>query len=227
MNPPRITAPPALAFFGWRNLFTYGSVASALAAMMAAEGPSGRAHAGALLGTATLFDMLDGRFARLFVSSSPNEKRFGAQLDSLADAVAFGIAPVVCLYRLGANGHGLQAVAFALLAVAYVLAALTRLGTFNVIGDTHEFVGLPTTLAGLGWTVALALPPGPWLLAAIAVLAAAMVSSIRIERPRPPAMAMIIGCVAVLVGLHMAVALAGAARHRASAGTESTERSPS
>ena len=50
---------------------------------------------------AMIFDMLDGRAARLFGADS----RFGAQLDSLADLVSFGVAPAVIVYTLEFAGY--------------------------------------------------------------------------------------------------------------------------
>ena len=48
----------------------------------------------AAIGVAALLDALDGRLARLLDATS----RIGAELDSLADSVAFGVAPAVVLF---------------------------------------------------------------------------------------------------------------------------------
>ena len=45
---------------------------------------------------AMIFDMLDGRAARMLGADT----RFGAQLDSLADLVSFGVAPGIIMYML-------------------------------------------------------------------------------------------------------------------------------
>ena len=47
-----------------------------------------------LIVLAAIFDALDGRMARLLKSTSA----FGAALDSLSDAVVFGVVPALCLY---------------------------------------------------------------------------------------------------------------------------------
>src|SRR5258706_4648925 len=51
---------------------------------------------------AAVFDLLDGRAARLFGTDSA----FGAQLDSLADLVSFGIAPAMLVYMWTLNSAG-------------------------------------------------------------------------------------------------------------------------
>lgn len=98
-----------------------------------------------------LFDKLDGFAARLVNASS----EFGAQFDSLADLIAFGLAPAFCIfftYKIYAPdwfaNHGLlMVVALAI----YVLCAAMRLAKYNACdSDTyhHHFSGLPTTFAG-------------------------------------------------------------------------------
>ena len=99
-----------------------------------------------------LFDKLDGFAARLVNASS----EFGAQFDSLADLVAFGLAPAFCFfftYKIYApewfQNHGLlMTVALAV----YVLCAAMRLAKYNACdSDTyhHHFSGLPSTFAGM------------------------------------------------------------------------------
>lgn len=99
-----------------------------------------------------LFDKLDGFAARLVNASS----EFGAQFDSLADLIAFGLAPafgVFFTYKMYApdwfQNHGLlMVVALAI----YVLCAAMRLAKYNACdSDTyhHHFSGLPSTFAGM------------------------------------------------------------------------------
>lgn len=98
-----------------------------------------------------LLDKLDGFAARLVNASS----EFGAQFDSLADLIAFGLAPAFCVfftYKTQApeffqNNLPLLIVAFAI----YVLCAAMRLAKYNACdSDTyhHHFSGLPSTFAG-------------------------------------------------------------------------------
>jgi CDP-diacylglycerol--serine O-phosphatidyltransferase len=182
-----------LGFVKPRNLLTYVSVAAALAAMMLASGEHGASRAGALLAVAALADLLDGRFARLFASDDA-QKRFGVQIDSLADAVTFGVAPVVCLGRA-------DMLTFAA-SIVYVLAALTRLGFYNLQDDQKGFVGVPTTIAGIAWSGLFLLTRGNWIPIALVALGAAMVAPIPFARPRAPVIiALVVACLA-LIAIH-------------------------
>ncbi|MBV1901531.1 MAG: CDP-diacylglycerol--serine O-phosphatidyltransferase [Kordiimonadaceae bacterium] len=73
---------------------------------------------------AGVFDGLDGTVARLLNSAS----RFGAELDSLSDVVAFGVAPSVILYLWVLEGLGRFGWATALI---YAIAMALRLARFN------------------------------------------------------------------------------------------------
>lgn len=94
---------------------------------------------------AILCDRLDGIVARRLGQSS----EFGVQLDSLADAVSFVVAPAVIVFGL-AKGTPMT-----LVLSLYVLAGLWRLAHFNVHGmDTdNTFRGVPTTIAGSGFVL--------------------------------------------------------------------------
>ncbi|HWA70309.1 MAG TPA: CDP-diacylglycerol--serine O-phosphatidyltransferase [Rhizomicrobium sp.] len=95
-----------------------------------------------------ILDMLDGRAARLLGADS----RFGAQLDSLADLVSFGVAPAIILYmwslqQIGDRGW--------IAALVFCAASAIRLARFNVESVRDEgatksnpyFTGLPTPAA--------------------------------------------------------------------------------
>ncbi|CAF3570372.1 unnamed protein product [Rotaria sordida] len=89
---------------------------------------------------AAVCDYFDGRVARMLrVSSS-----IGAQLDSLADVVSFGVAPAIL-------AHSIQHWSF-LMVIAFISFPLTgawRLARFNV-NPTHDyFIGLPIPAAGI------------------------------------------------------------------------------
>lgn len=121
------------------------------------------------------FDGLDGALARRLGVASP----FGAQMDSLADMCSFGLAAPVVVY---ASLAGSVSTAAAAVACALVAAcAAIRLARFNVSPkDGRFFCGVPTTMAAavLAVTVAIGLPvPGAVLVAGVALLAFAMVSS--------------------------------------------------
>lgn len=80
----------------------------------------------ALFPVALILDMLDGTVARWRRRSSP----MGADLDSLADIVSFGVAPAVLGYALGLNG-GWDAV----ILVYFIACGISRLARFNVTAE--------------------------------------------------------------------------------------------
>lgn len=111
-----------------------------------------------LIFLAMLFDMLDGSAARLTNQTSD----FGAQLDSLCDAISFGVAPAFIFLQLAHPAHHLMdTVALApfqfhprilwAIAVLFMTCAILRLARFNVETDeedSHEFFsGLPSPAA--------------------------------------------------------------------------------
>ncbi|GAB1689385.1 CDP-alcohol phosphatidyltransferase family protein [Krasilnikovia sp. M28-CT-15] len=131
--------------------------------------------AAACLVACVAFDGLDGALARKLGVSSP----FGAQMDSLADMCSFGLAAPVVVYASLAHTVPTAAAAVACMLVAG--CAAIRLARFNVSPkDGKFFCGVPTTMAAavLALTVLIGLPiPGIALLAGVALLAFAMVSS--------------------------------------------------
>lgn len=109
-----------------------------------------------LLFVAMVFDALDGTVARLTRQTSP----FGAQLDSLADMVTFGVAPAFIAKVLiefhvqpALNVLPTHPKLYYVAAAIYVLCAAMRLARFNVEvrgadADEHqEFAGLPSPAA--------------------------------------------------------------------------------
>jgi CDP-diacylglycerol--serine O-phosphatidyltransferase len=176
-------------YLRWSNLLSYISLLSSLLAVIVARQWRSWEYAGLLLAISALADTFDGKFARLF-SRSGDEKAFGGQLDSLVDAVAFGIVPVVCLESLVRFTSTSSQIGWAAAAFLYVVCALTRLGYYNLHSDsTSRFVGLPTTLAALLWSTAFLTRPSAYsTILILAVLGGAMVSSVPIARPRGVAM---------------------------------------
>lgn len=111
-----------------------------------------------LIFLAMLFDMLDGSAARLTNQTSD----FGAQLDSLCDAISFGVAPAFLMLKLTYPEHHLMdSLASApfeynkrllwAIGVLFMLCAILRLARFNVEtdeDDSHDFFsGLPSPAA--------------------------------------------------------------------------------
>lgn len=99
--------------------------------------------AGCLLFLAMLFDGLDGAAARWTKQTS----EFGAQLDSLCDAISFGAAPAILMLEL-VRPYGYHPRVLWVGAALYVVCALLRLARFNSApDDSHkpgEFSGLPS-----------------------------------------------------------------------------------
>jgi CDP-diacylglycerol--serine O-phosphatidyltransferase len=89
-------------------------------------------------------DAFDGRIARATRSGS----RFGAELDSLVDAISFGLAPAMLMFFAVFNQHGWEWV----FCFFFTMCAVLRLARFNVEqagrAKTH-FNGLPSPMAGL------------------------------------------------------------------------------
>ena len=102
--------------------------------------------AGLLIFGGMLFDALDGSAARM----TGQESEFGAQLDSLCDAITFGTAPAVLVWRFNSGGFLPLKLTWAI-GVLFALCVLIRLARFNVEtdeDDTHEgFEGLPSPAA--------------------------------------------------------------------------------
>ncbi|MFZ2955330.1 MAG: CDP-diacylglycerol--serine O-phosphatidyltransferase [Candidatus Ozemobacteraceae bacterium] len=100
--------------------------------------------AGWMIVLAVIFDILDGRIARLTSVTS----RFGAELDSLADLVSFGVAPAFLVFtRYMSDSRILGLVATSI----FVICGALRLARFNVTPPSGKdvFTGLPIP-AGAG-----------------------------------------------------------------------------
>jgi CDP-diacylglycerol--serine O-phosphatidyltransferase len=108
------------------------------------------------IGAAILLDMFDGRIARLTGTTSD----FGAQFDSLADVISFGVAPAVLAFGWGLAPLGRLGWAAGFL---HVTAAAMRLARFNIQsgGDKRYFVGMPSPpAAGVTAATVFAYPAG-------------------------------------------------------------------
>ncbi|RWB96424.1 CDP-diacylglycerol--serine O-phosphatidyltransferase [Mesorhizobium sp.] len=98
---------------------------------------------------AAVLDGLDGRLARRLHASS----QFGAEFDSLADFLSFGVAPIVLLFFWG---EALMTGPFSLCLMAFALASAARLARFNAQSNSAAaawqkayFTGMPTPAAAL------------------------------------------------------------------------------
>jgi CDP-diacylglycerol--serine O-phosphatidyltransferase len=127
------------------SIFTIGNMACGFAAILSAHiGDFFIAGTAILIGI--LFDMLDGRVARLV----HGESSFGVELDSLADFMTFGVAPGVVMYVLFLKDYGIVGTIAAFL---YSLCGGLRLARFNAVaqkgeGSKTHFEGLPAPAAG-------------------------------------------------------------------------------
>ncbi|MCU0917104.1 MAG: CDP-diacylglycerol--serine O-phosphatidyltransferase [Planctomycetes bacterium] len=136
------------------GVFGFTAVVLASKAAPPQPGPwSYFALAGYMVLVAMLFDMLDGRLARMSQSTSS----FGGQLDSLCDMISFGVAPAFLMLKLvetrmdlaNAICEGFLHRFIWLAAIAYIACAAIRLARFNVENEENEmahmsFVGLPS-----------------------------------------------------------------------------------
>ena len=177
-------ASPLRAFHA-SNLLTYVSLVAGVGAIAVGAGGN-RSAAGALIAMSVMADTFDGRFAGLFRRTAM-QRLVGVQLDSLSDAIAFGIAPAVCMAALRVDWQQPAPDGFFWLSVfVYAGCAITRLAFYNVAHEqTEGFVGLPVPVAALILATALAFAPGIATSVGLFIAtAASMVLPLPIPRPR-------------------------------------------
>lgn len=172
LNPPNWFSAASL-FCGFYSMLLAGT----------ADGdPAVFYQAGLMVIFAGVFDMLDGRVARMTGTAS----QFGVELDSLIDIVSFGVAPATLLYFWSLRPMGMAGV---FVASAYMLCGAFRLARFNTMADkgSSKFsTGLTITAAGgtvaslVMWFAGsrLALPARGSVVALVLSLAFLMVSTI-------------------------------------------------
>jgi CDP-diacylglycerol--serine O-phosphatidyltransferase len=148
-----------LRSYTWADAMTVGNAAcGTIAIFLCLEYlASGRRElvwsAMALMPAALAFDVLDGYVARL---DRTRQSRLGADLDSLADVISFGVAPAVIGYTLGLRGGWDM-----LVLVYFVVCGVSRLARFNVTaaeladettGKVKYFEGtpIPTSIVIVG-----------------------------------------------------------------------------
>src|SRR6202044_4119760 len=112
------------------NLITLFALGLGLTAIRLAMEGSIDWAVSAVAGAAVL-DGLDGRIARALKGTS----RFGAELDSLADFVDFGVAPALLLYVFGLNQ--MKSLGW-FAALIFAIACALRLARFNVMLDDPD-----------------------------------------------------------------------------------------
>ncbi|MFU8802409.1 MAG: CDP-diacylglycerol--serine O-phosphatidyltransferase [Bradymonadaceae bacterium] len=172
------------------NLFTLSSIYAGIYSIhlsVNANSVQEMTLAAWLIVVAMVCDAFDGRVARM----TKTESEFGVQMDSLADAISFGVAPAFLLYAWGMSTLGGLGLFFGFV---FAACAVMRLARFNVMANTHAgvmkyFLGLPTPLAAgavvavvlahVGWTDRIT-TGAAWSVAAMCVLLGGlMVSNVR------------------------------------------------
>ena len=191
-----------IGFYNYTVYMTFlGLVSSAFGIVQAAAGHPLRAVMLLMLSGAC--DLFDGTIARTRKRSTPEEKRFGIQLDSLSDIVCFGALPAAvgaALLTVTADKPGAWLrVINGTCACLLVLCALIRLAYFNVTEEERQqqtgsartvYLGLPVTTAALIFPLAYALSgvlPAPfdaWIYPfAMLVTAVLYITPIRVHKP--------------------------------------------
>ena len=211
-----MAAASPLRCFHASNALTYASLLASVAAIgCALQGLPGAS--GALIALSVTLDTFDGRFAGLFRRSA-TQRAIGVQLDSLSDAVSFGIAPAMCMavlrWRppLGGLSPASAGLSPALEMLwwtsvfTFTACAITRLAFYNVTHEeTDGFIGLPAPVAALVWTTALLLNPGAAASTAVFfITAAAMVLPLPIPRPHGFAFAAFVCWPLAVIAAHIA-----------------------
>ena len=93
---------------------------------------------------AIIFDSIDGWVARK--TNRQDDLGFGKNIDSLSDAISFGVAPAIFLYSCINTTPGIYQVIVILVSLMIVICGVLRLTRYNVIADkidTKDFIGFP------------------------------------------------------------------------------------
>lgn len=143
------------------NLITLSSVFcgfDSLRISASAKGEEDFYRAALLIVFAMLFDMLDGRVARM----TKTQSAFGLQIDSLADVVSFGAAPALLVYQWTLQRLGLPGLVASFL---FIACGAIRLARFNVLSMGES--GKPTKPSK--YIVGLPIPGAAGILVSIVV----------------------------------------------------------
>lgn len=165
------------------NLFTTAALFAGFYAIVSAMNDRFEAAAVAIF-VAMVLDGLDGRVARLTNTQSD----FGAEFDSLADMVSFGLAPALVVYEWSLHSMGKLGWLAAFIYTAMAALRLARFNTQLAVADKRYFQGLASPsaaaiLAGLVWVsedAGIAADSLDWLCFGLTVATGAlMVSNVR------------------------------------------------
>ncbi|MBQ3647250.1 MAG: CDP-alcohol phosphatidyltransferase family protein [Spirochaetia bacterium] len=166
-----------IGFYDYTVILTYLSMISATCGIILCLNSVGHPYIGMLfLLLCGLCDAFDGKVARTKKNRTERMKKFGIQIDSLSDLIAFGVLPAcigiammrssiyyetlpstIFFIKLTERDIGIKVV-ITMIALFYTLAALIRLAFFNVLEEERNeaeetgpryFHGLPVTSAAL------------------------------------------------------------------------------
>ncbi len=165
-----------IGFYDYTVILTYLSLMSGATGIMLCLNGIGHPYLGMFfLLFSGLCDTFDGKVARTKKNRTEQMKKFGIQIDSLSDLVAFGLLPAcigISMLRYAVRMPGLSGFTcyvlthyqkpaqffLTFIAVLYVLAAMIRLAYFNVMEEEDQnrdesgekiYTGLPVTSAAL------------------------------------------------------------------------------
>lgn len=195
-----------IGFYDYTVVLTYLSLVSGTVGIMVSLSDVGHPFLGAFfLLFCGLCDAFDGKVARTKKDRTSSQKKFGIQIDSLSDLVAFGVLPAsigaAMFRRLSLeNEHMPRSYTVLIFAVFafYVLAAMIRLAYFNVLEEERQntsseerksYVGLPVTSASIIFPLVLVvhyiLPADitPIYFAVMLFVGALFVSKIKVTKP--------------------------------------------
>lgn len=166
-----------IGFYDYTVILTYLSMVSATTGIMLCLNDIGHPYLGMFfLMFCGLCDAFDGKVARTKKDRTERMKKFGVQIDSLSDLVAFGVLPAcigIAMLRSSiefssfpdfkflhhADKSTVIKIILTMIAVLYALAAMIRLAYFNVLEDERQrdenagvlktYIGLPVTSSAL------------------------------------------------------------------------------
>ena len=167
-----------IGYYDYTVVLTYLSMLSATTGIMLCLNDIGHPYLGMIfLMFCGLCDAFDGKVARTKKNRTDSMKKFGIQIDSLSDLVAFGVLPAcigIAMLRSSiefltfpyikflhlhlADKSTIIKIILTVIAVFYTLAAMVRLAYFNVIEEERQetetgvrktYVGLPVTSSAL------------------------------------------------------------------------------
>jgi CDP-diacylglycerol--serine O-phosphatidyltransferase len=88
---------------------------------------------------AIVFDFLDGKVARKTNTATD----FGKELDSLSDAISFGLAPTILVL------NGSSDLFYIITSFIFLSCGVLRLARFNILNEKETYTGLPIPIAAL------------------------------------------------------------------------------